>query len=228
MRVLDLFSGIGMYALGCEQAGHEIIGFCENDTWARKILKKHWPMKPISSSIQSLNQALIASLGDSHAKTSALVERKPDCSKIPPEMPLPVQDSSGRWCEPFAWYDHATQCWRTFQQSLWGGYHEYSAAWPASGMILSGIAYQREARAHPTIALESTWLPTCGAQEGKGSGKDRFRGSPNFRGAKMSEGLRTCMDDPIYLNPSFAEVAMGLEKGYTELETETLPASSEK
>ncbi len=33
MRVLDLFSGIGMYAVGAEQAGHNVIGFCEKDLW---------------------------------------------------------------------------------------------------------------------------------------------------------------------------------------------------
>jgi hypothetical protein len=60
-------------------------------------------------------------------------------------------------------------------------------------------------------------LPTLGANEFKGSGKDRFLGSANFRGAKMSEGLRTCETDPIYLNPSFAELVMMWPVGWTEL-----------
>lgn len=46
MRWLDLFSGVGMYGLGLEQAGHEIIGFCEVDKFCHKILKKHWKTKP--------------------------------------------------------------------------------------------------------------------------------------------------------------------------------------
>lgn len=52
-------------------------------------------------------------------------------------------------------------------------------------------------------------LPTTGANEYKGSGKDRYINSTHFRGAKMSEGLRTCETDPIYLNPCFAEAMMG-------------------
>ncbi|HEX5704919.1 MAG TPA: hypothetical protein VFX97_17105 [Pyrinomonadaceae bacterium] len=66
-------------------------------------------------------------------------------------------------------------------------------------------------------------LPTIGKNEFKGSSKDRYRGSVNFHGAKMSEGLRTCEDDPIYLNPSFAEVVMGFPIGWTELDQSETP-----
>ena len=36
MKFLDLFSGIGGFRLGMEQAGHECVGFCEKDKFARK------------------------------------------------------------------------------------------------------------------------------------------------------------------------------------------------
>ena len=68
-------------------------------------------------------------------------------------------------------------------------------------------------------------IPTMGANEYKGSGRDRYLGSQNFRGAKMSEGLRTCEDDPIYLNPSFAELVMGFPVGWTELGVWETPSS---
>lgn len=42
-RVLDLFSGIGGFALGLERAGFETIAFCETDGYARRVLRKHWP-----------------------------------------------------------------------------------------------------------------------------------------------------------------------------------------
>lgn len=66
-------------------------------------------------------------------------------------------------------------------------------------------------------AVKRLFLPTLGKQEPKGSSKKRFRGSPHFRGAKMSEGLRICEDDPIYLHPSFAEAVMGFPIGWTAL-----------
>jgi hypothetical protein len=67
------------------------------------------------------------------------------------------------------------------------------------------------------LARLARLLPTMTASEHKGSGKDRYVGSKNFRGAKMSEGLRTTSTDPIYLNPSFAEVIMGFPLGWTDL-----------
>ncbi|MGQ7388904.1 DNA cytosine methyltransferase [Streptococcus suis] len=39
MRFLDLFAGIGGFRLGMERAGHECVGFCEIDQFARKSYK---------------------------------------------------------------------------------------------------------------------------------------------------------------------------------------------
>lgn len=66
-------------------------------------------------------------------------------------------------------------------------------------------------------AVKRLFLPTIGKNEPKGASRKRFLGSQHFRGAKMSEGLRTCEEDPTYLHPSFAEAAMGFPIGWTEL-----------
>lgn len=216
-----------MYALGLEQAGHEVIGFCEVDKFCHKILKKHWPMKPISWSIESLNKVLMELLEDSHVKISAFAENKPGYKGIPPEKPQPVLDSSGRWLKPFAWLDRDTGLWRTWQSCLMDTWEFYNQPWPASGMIRNGIAWQRPALAHPTIAEGFTCLPTPLAQEGSGCSRKRFKGSPNFRGTRTAEGLRMSYECPEYLHPSFAEAILGLPKDYTLLETEIPPASLE-
>lgn len=39
MKFLDLFAGIGGFRLGMEEAGHECVGFCEKDKFARKSYK---------------------------------------------------------------------------------------------------------------------------------------------------------------------------------------------
>ena len=70
MRHLDLFSGIGGFALGLERAGFETVGFCEIDKFCQKVLKKHWPDVPIYEDIRELN-----------AETLANAERKQDNRK---------------------------------------------------------------------------------------------------------------------------------------------------
>ena len=55
MRHLDLFSGIGGFALGLQWAGSfDTIGFCEVDKVAQKVLKKHWPNVPIYDDVKTL------------------------------------------------------------------------------------------------------------------------------------------------------------------------------
>lgn len=55
LRVLDLFSGIGGFALGLERAGMEVAAFCEIDPFCRAVLRKHWPDVPIYGDIRELN-----------------------------------------------------------------------------------------------------------------------------------------------------------------------------
>jgi site-specific DNA-cytosine methylase len=52
MKVLDLFSGIGGFALGLEAAGFETVAFCEIDPYAQKVLKKNWPGVPIYEDVR--------------------------------------------------------------------------------------------------------------------------------------------------------------------------------
>ena len=65
--------------------------------------------------------------------------------------------------------------------------------------------------------LSNYFIPTPGANENKGSSQKRFKGSKHYRGAKTSEALRTCKQDPIYLNPLFAEFLMAWPLGATDL-----------
>ena len=73
------------------------------------------------------------------------------------------------------------------------------------------------------LARLARLLPTMGANEFRGAGKKRYVGSKHFHGAKMSEGLRTTSTDPIYLNPSFAEIVMGFPPRWTDLERSEMP-----
>ena len=53
---LDLFSGIGGFALAAQMAGGiKTAAFCEIDPWARQVLAKNFPNVPICEDVKTLN-----------------------------------------------------------------------------------------------------------------------------------------------------------------------------
>ena len=56
MYHLDLFSGIGGFALACQWAGIETIGFVEIDKYCQGVLRKHWPNVPIVEDIRDVEK----------------------------------------------------------------------------------------------------------------------------------------------------------------------------
>ena len=58
MKHLDLFSGIGGFALAASWVwgeDHEVVCFCEMDKFCQKILNKHWPGVPIIDDIKNFS-----------------------------------------------------------------------------------------------------------------------------------------------------------------------------
>ena len=52
--VIDLFSGIGGFALGLESTGYfKTVQFVENETWCQKILNKNFPEVPIHDDVKT-------------------------------------------------------------------------------------------------------------------------------------------------------------------------------
>src|SRR5947209_12194661 len=72
MRHLDLFSGIGSWALAARHvwgADYECVGFCEIDWFCRMVLQKHFPGVPIYGDIRTLADTLSAGLARRGQKT---------------------------------------------------------------------------------------------------------------------------------------------------------------
>ena len=55
MRFYDLFAGIGGFRLGLERAGHECIGSCEIDKYARQIYAKNFGHEPEHKDARQIN-----------------------------------------------------------------------------------------------------------------------------------------------------------------------------
>jgi DNA (cytosine-5)-methyltransferase 1 len=58
---LDLFSGIGGFALAAGWAEYTTIGFCEIDPFCQRVLRKHWPNVPVFGDIRELDAGNIPS-----------------------------------------------------------------------------------------------------------------------------------------------------------------------
>jgi site-specific DNA-cytosine methylase len=54
MRVLDVFSGVGLMSLGLGWAGMRTVGFCEIEPACRFWLREQWPTVPIFEDVRSL------------------------------------------------------------------------------------------------------------------------------------------------------------------------------
>lgn len=61
VRVASFFAGIGGFDLGFERAGMEVVFQCEIDSFAQKILRRHWPGVPLHEDITTLSPATIPS-----------------------------------------------------------------------------------------------------------------------------------------------------------------------
>lgn len=56
MRHLDLFSGIGGFALAAQMTGgFETVAFCEIDKYCQRVLRKNFPNIPIHDNVKTLN-----------------------------------------------------------------------------------------------------------------------------------------------------------------------------
>ena len=60
LKHLDLFSGIGGFALAAEWAGFKTIGFVEIDKYCQQVLKKHWPDVKIVGDIRDVTKETFA------------------------------------------------------------------------------------------------------------------------------------------------------------------------
>ena len=57
---LDLFSGIGGFALAAKWNGYRTLAFCDNEPYAQAVLRKHWPDVPCHKDIREVRGDLYA------------------------------------------------------------------------------------------------------------------------------------------------------------------------
>ena len=111
-KVLDLFAGIGGFSLGLEKTGYfKTIAFCENDTAATRILKKHWQDVPIFDDIRNLTNEKLKTAG---IVPSVITGGFPctDASKCAAGKQCGIiGERSGLWTEMFRIVKNARPAW---------------------------------------------------------------------------------------------------------------------
>lgn len=252
LRVLDLFSGLGGFSLGLEKtAGFETVAFCEIEEFPRRVLSKHWPKVPCFTDIRTIARQKWTGSRAQTALRQAFRARTFHSLAQVPAYPGSAPVSGGRFAEPFAWYDHPSRCWRTWQRCFIEGWERYSEAWPRSGMTRNGIAYRLPPLVPRMSAIDAgSLLPTLtetanllspsmqkwkrhrnlatltkrDARTLKG-GQDRPNrtGGPSLLQQMLNDG-----HDNGRLNPRWCEWLMGYPQKWTQLprsETPSSPAS---
>jgi site-specific DNA-cytosine methylase len=97
MRHLDLFSGIGTWALASKEVwpDREMVGFCEIDPFCQAVLKKHFPNVPIYADIRTL------AADTEHIGLAGTEEPRADSGAQPEGetgKELPIDEPSGTNC----------------------------------------------------------------------------------------------------------------------------------
>lgn len=220
---LSLFSGVGGLDLAAEAAGFVTVGQCEFADYPTRILEKHWPDVPRWKDVRDLDaesfrrrtglETVDCVSGGSLASLTALQEsvKRLLTSVISGQS---IGESLAKLSHDGSWLRMYQDC---FQAKMDGSFEEYSEICPSWGLMLGGVLIQPRGLEPYIDESEFSLLPTIVANEGKGACKNRYAGSPHFRGAKMAEGLRSGPNDALYTHPNFAELVMGLPTGWTDL-----------
>jgi len=101
---LDLFSGIGGFALAAKWNGYRTVGFCDNEPYAQAVLKKHWPEVPCHKDIREVRGELYAGVtlltGGFPCQPFSVAGKqrgKDDNRYLWPEMLRVIQEAKPTW-----------------------------------------------------------------------------------------------------------------------------------
>lgn len=157
--------------------------------------------------IQSRN-LLTSSAVDSLVKTSALLEKVSELAVKEVAYGLKCIELCGK-------LDLATLSLKTVQCCLFGDLNKSYATFPKSGIMQNGNVYRVPTLVFNRVGNDYIVLPTPTKSIAKGAMKNRYFGSPTYRG-NLHEYIRDGEQDSLYPHPVFLESLMGFPIGWTE------------
>lgn len=146
----------------------------------------------------------ISSAGDSLARISVMPGVDP--------ASMANDLACGRsFSESFAWFDRDTSSWRTSQLCLDGGWDEFSATWPSSGVMRNGECFHRAEWVPHIHEKGCSLFPTPLASDGIRGGARKYTKANRKRHWTLNDELGARP------NPPFSEWLIGFPIGWSDL-----------
>ncbi len=156
-------------------------------------------------SLHLLTSSAVASL----VKTSALLEKVS-------ELQVHEADYGVKCLGLYGKLDPDTLSLKTAQCCLFEDLSKSYATFPKSGMMRNGNVYQVQTLAYNRVGNDYIVLPTPRVSTSKGAVRNRYFGSPTYRG-NLEEFIRDGEQDSLYVHPNLLENIMNFPIGWTEL-----------
>lgn len=173
----------------------------------RRILEVNMRSTEILERIQ-IRRLLTSSAVGSLVRTSALL------AKV---SALQVKEAGyGLKCtELYGRLDLSTSSLKTAQCCLFGDSNGSYATFPGSGMMRNGSVFRVPTLASSRVGSDYIVLPTPRVSTAKGAVRNRYFGSPIYRG-NLEEYIRDGETDSLYPHPVLLESLMNFPAGWTE------------
>lgn len=120
-----------------------------------------------------------------------------------------------RCIELYGRLDLSTSSLRIRQLSLFPVSSKSYAIFPKSGMMRNGNVYQAPTLVYNRVGSDYIVLPTPVKSTARGASKNRYFGSPTYRG-NIHEYIRDGEQDSQYPHPDLLESLMNFPIGWTE------------
>ena len=172
-------------------------------------------------------QRLLTSLAvDSLARTSALLEKVSElsvkevayglrCIELYGKLYLDTSSLKTAQCSLFGDLNEALNTIALTGESMPRDLNESYATFPKSGMMQNGNVYQAPTLAYNRVGNGYIVLPTPVKTTAHGAARDRYFGSPTYRG-NIQEYIRDGEQDSQYPHPALLENIMSFPIGWTE------------
>lgn len=211
---IDLFSGIGGFALAANWAGYQTEIFCERDEFCQKVLGKHWPTVPIVGDIFDFD-------GTQHAGADLLTAGIPCQPYSCAGKRLGAEDDRALWPEALRVIREARPRWVVIENVA--GFINLALDGVLSDLEAEG--YETGAVVLPACAVNAphrrdrVWIVAHDSRTGAGMEAYRSRGQEResartLESAVLPQAVRAGGAEGI--NASFEDVAHATKQGFSD------------